>query len=126
MPASPKPQPAPAPVATPARLETLLASARAAHERFLAATPGARETVGRGSGAAIETDAWSAAQVALADLESRRSQTAVSLGDADLLYADGELANAETTGIAEIRSQIATLIKAEDVEIAALRLQLSR
>ncbi|MFA7586532.1 MAG: hypothetical protein WCY11_10135, partial [Novosphingobium sp.] len=52
-----------------ARLSTLVEQARAAHGRFLDRRTRAERQVAGGSGAAIGSENWSVAAVALADLE---------------------------------------------------------
>ena len=98
----------------------LRTEAAAAHWRFLAAVPGARR-LANAAGRAVESDSWAAAQVALADLESKRSQAAVPLGDLDLLFVDATLANVERTAIAAAREEVVALVAEEDAVLADLR-----
>ena len=113
--------PAPAPAGLDARLAQLLADARTAHGDFLTAAPQAERTVTAGAGAAIASDNWAAAQVALADLDSARSRAAISLGDLDLLYADATLAWQERAAITQVRDQVIALVAEEDAILARLR-----
>jgi hypothetical protein len=111
------------PPATPAetldRLGRLVAEAQAAHQGFLAAAERARPLAG--AGAAEGSDAWSKAQIALADLEANRSNTMISLAELDRLHVDAELAGAELQRIAAARDEVSALIESENRTIDALR-----
>ncbi len=115
--------PAPPPIApeTSGRLGQLRAQAATAHRAFLAAMPGARRAVSAARGASITDDRWAAAQVALADLDSSRSQAAIALGDLDLLFADAALAQEQRDEIVVARTEVSSLIAEEDRILAELR-----
>ncbi len=117
---------APAPPAAPSadllqRLSQLRTEAASAHRAFTQAVPGARRTIEAARGAGVETNSWAAAQVALADLDSHRSRTAVALGDLDLIFADATLAFELREPIADAHSQVADMIAQEDAILAELR-----
>ena len=113
------------PPATPAetldRIGRLAADAQAAHRAFLSAVDQGRGTIAAGRGAATGTEAWSRAQVALADLEASRSQAMIALADLDRLYVDAELAGGELERISAARDQVAALIESESRTIEGLR-----
>lgn len=113
--------PSPLSADTLAQMEGFLSQLRSAHTRFMRAVPAARNTVSRGRGSGVGTDSWAAAQVALADLESKRSQAAIPLADLDALYIDASVALADRTRIAEARSTAIGLISQEDAILAGLR-----
>lgn len=118
--------PSPAPADLPARIEQLLATATDAHRAFAAATPDAERSVGAAIGTNVENNEWSAAQVALAALDSKRGSTAIVLGDLDNLYADATLQFAERDKIADARSVVTALIDEEDQVLERLRSQLDQ
>ncbi len=105
----------------PARLDALVGQAEEAHGEFLASLPTARRRVAAASGSSVGSDAWAAAQVALADLDSARSQAAVSLGDLDILFTAASV-QAENTGvIADARETVVALVAEEDAALEDLR-----
>jgi hypothetical protein len=121
-PAEPEPYMPPAtPPETLDRVERLVADAEAAHQAFLAAADEGRATIAAGRGAVEASDAWSRAQVALADLEARRSQTMVALAGLDRLYVDAELSGAALERISAARDGVIALVESENRTIADLR-----
>lgn len=122
-------QPAPAPVSTPVpdspdlapRLAELVAQARAAHAKFESRTPRAQQLSASASGAAMASETWSVASVALADLEGSRSEAMVALADLDQLYAARRVDGGDGASIAAARDQVMAWIGAEDAVLAALR-----
>jgi hypothetical protein len=123
------PQPAPPaapPRATLARLGPLAADARAAHAAFLAA---ADETLTRVRAADGDTglgESRALAEVALADLSTRRSVAMVALADLDRLYVDALTSGESAAEIAPVRDAIAALVAEEDRVLATLAAQLAR
>lgn len=120
-PATPPPAPAPMAEGTLGRLGDLEAAARAAHARFAAQAPEARSLVLAGRGADVTDNRWGAAQIALADLDGIRSETAIALGDIDLMFVDATLTNTERAAIERTRSAIVALVAEEDGVLANLR-----
>lgn len=104
-----------------ARLSALVAQARSAHADFLSSRPGAERLVAAASGAAIGSDNWAAAQIALADLDSARSVAAVALGDLDIIHAAAEVQAEDTGAIDEARNRVLTIIGEEDAALQRLR-----
>ena len=119
--ASPPPSPAPLAEGTLGRLGELEAAAQAAHTRFIAQAPEARRLVLAGRGADVADNRWAAAQIALADLDGIRSETAVALGDVDLLFVDATLGNVERAAVERTREVIVGLVREEDRMLASLR-----
>lgn len=109
------------PEGTLGRLGALEASARAAHARFVEQAPAARALVTAGRGADASDNRWGAAQIALADLDGIRSETAVVLGDIDLMFVDATLADSDRVAIERSRQAIVALITQEDAVLAELR-----
>lgn len=116
-PAPPLPQPAPA---TLAQLDDLAATARAAHERFMAAAPQARTITDSAAGARPGSDSWARAQVAIADLEAQRSQAMIALADLDRIYVEATTSAQDTDSISAVRGQIDALVAQQDAMIRAL------
>ncbi len=114
----PAPQP-PAP-ATLANLDELAASARDAHAEFLAAAPRARALASSASGAARGSERWSVAQVAIADLESKRSEAMIALADLDRIFVEAATSAQATDSISATRQEIDALVAEENAVITAL------
>lgn len=122
-PAAPDPEPV-RPVASPAQLAELLAEAEAAHARFVAALPGARNLVAAAGGAGIDSNTRQRALLALADLSSLRADTTRSLASLDRLEAEARTSFAPAAAIASAQSEIVTMIEAENDALATLAARL--
>ena len=112
------------PVTDPALLAgipAIEARAQTAFDAFLAAVPGAEAAVLAAQGRPQASNQWATAQVALSELDSHRSQTAIALADVDLIYAEASSELALAPQIAEIRARIATQIASEDQILTELR-----
>ncbi len=72
------------------------------------------------AGQAVSDNSWASAQVALADLESQRSNATLALGDLDLLYTDATLSFMERDRIDSARNEVQALIGQEDDTLARL------
>lgn len=103
------------------RLAMLVEAARSAHQRFVASLPAARRTVASAGRAAIGSNAWGASQVALADLESIRSDAAIPLADLDILHIAASVAAEDRGQIDTARSAVIALVEEEDEALAELR-----
>ncbi|OBX18518.1 hypothetical protein A9995_11140 [Erythrobacter sp. QSSC1-22B] len=103
------------------RLATLVESARAAHARFTRSEGSARRTVAGTGRAAVGSDNWGAAQVALSDLESIRSDTAIALADLDILHIAASIAAEDRVQIDAARETVIALVQQEDAALAELR-----
>ncbi len=102
------------------RLLTLSERARAAHQRFVAARPSATRTVRAARGAAIDTDIRASAEIALASLDSTRSDTGAALAELDELVAERSNALQPTEEIEAVRSNVLLLVRQEDEVLAEL------
>lgn len=105
------------------RLGGLVAQARQAHAAFMKALPVAERQVAAARGAAVASDAWATAQVALADLDSDRSDATIALGELDILYTAATVQAQDATAIEAARSQVVALIGEEDSALERLRAQ---
>ncbi|WJY18839.1 hypothetical protein QQS45_00880 [Alteriqipengyuania flavescens] len=116
--------------ALPADQRALLEERRAA---ALANAAAFRESLGRAqravaaaSGASVTSDAWAAAQVAVADLSSQRSAMAGPLADIELLYVETYDIGVDASDVERARNELAALQGEQDAAIAALRSRLRR
>ena len=119
-PAAPLP-PASASLAT--RLGSLVAMAQTADQQFQASRPAAERAVA--DAGPVASDSWSTASIALASLESSRSNAMTALADLDTLYVDARTAAPleETPSIETIaaaRDQVSGLVSAQNAVIARL------
>jgi hypothetical protein len=124
-----QPNTAPAPV-TPnsailARLNPLVAQARSAHSRFKTARDQAQRSVAAGSGAARGSESWAVASVALAGLETARSQAMIALADLDEFYAAARVDGSDVSAIEGAREEVSSWIGEEDAVLATLRARLA-
>ena len=125
----PAPQTAPtspASVPTP-QLAAWLADAQTAHARFTAALPAARAALAAAQSAPRGSEAWSTANLALAQLETLRTDLGITQAALESSYAQDRLALTHSPSapqIAATRDAITTLTTAEDEILAALRRQL--
>lgn len=103
------------------RLAALASEGNAAHRAFTAAQPRAARLADAAAGAAIGSDAWASAQVALADLDAARSRTAIALADLDTLMIARAVQAEDLAAIETVRQQVLTQIEAEDAVLARLR-----
>ena len=112
--------PSPATPATLAQLDELVQSAQSAHAEFMAAADEARGPVNAARGAAIGSEQWAVAQVAVADLESLRSQAMIALADIDRIYLSAATEGGEIARIETARGEVAALVEDENRLVAAL------
>ena len=126
-------QPVPAPAAPPATAATgsrtaqLRTQARAAHTRFGERRASATTLSAAARGAAVGSEAWSDAQIALASLEAARSEAMIALADLDSLYVTARIDAVPTEGSGDVdaigaaREDVIAMIGEEDATLAALR-----
>lgn len=118
--------PEPPAAETVERTVQLAREARSAHDEFLAAAPEAERQTFAAQSAGVGSEAWSVAQVALANLESRRSRAMIALADLDRIYVDTSTAGEAIAPIADVRGEVAALIDTENALITRLAARLSR
>lgn len=116
----PPPPPAAQPPATLEQLDQLLAQVRTSHQQFLAATPDARTRAEAARGSATGSDSWARAQVAIADLEARRSNAMIALADLDRLYVNASTSAEDLTPIVAARDEIGALVDQQNSVIDSL------
>lgn len=123
-PAPPTTTPPPVVVPSPdlgARLAQLADQAQAAHREFTGRQARAEDLVSAARGASVGSDGWAQATVALADLESSRSQAMIALADLDELYAAERIGGGDAATIAATRDRVIGWIGDEDQVLARLR-----
>ncbi len=113
----------PVPIAseTLGRIDALREQARLANERFLAAAERLRGPIAQARGAEPGSISWSKAQVALAELQSSRSDAMIALADLDAIYLETQLESGNPERIATARSEVAALVASQDRLIEAIR-----
>lgn len=107
-----------------ARLAALLGQAQSAHTEFGATVSSAERRVEAASGSGVGSDSWAAAQVALAELDSARSNAAIALGDLDILFAAATVQAQDREAIVATRDAVIALVAQEDAVLERLRARL--
>lgn len=120
VPPAPAFTPAPPSGETLAQLGELAASARAAHQRFLAAADETRGPVQQAAGAQIGSLEWSRAQAAIAALQATRGDAIIALADIDRLYVTAAVEGNELDAVGQARGEVAGMVEAQDELLAAM------
>lgn len=121
VPASPPPPDA----AISARLSRLVQQARAANTRFGEKRGRAERLVGQAAGSAMGSEGWAIASIAVAELESARSDAMIAMASIDEIHAADAIAHynepsGDAPAIAAAREQVAALISEQDQTVNAL------
>ena len=103
------------------RLNALDSLATSSHQDFTRKVTAATRAARVGANAAIASDAWAAAQVAVSDLDSARSNTAITLGDLDSLMVARAVVGEDLTAIELVRQKVIGMVEEEDRTLAQLR-----
>jgi len=101
-------------------LKKIVDQATESHQAFITARPAASGLVRSARGSGAESDARARALVALADLASKRSETAIPMGDLDLLAAEARTTFAPHEEIVAARALVAGLVSQQDRALAEL------
>jgi hypothetical protein len=125
-PPPPPPPPAPVDPAVVRSLDSLLEQVRATDTRFRAAEPGVRRQVLAASGAAMASEAWSVATVALSGLQTTRSEAMIALADIDAIYAASRITGEPASEAKATRDAAAAIVGEQDRIITDLAAQLER
>ena len=112
------------------RVAQLVKQAHTAHQRFAQKRSGTERLIAAAKGAAVASESWSVASVALADLNSARSDALVALCELDGIYAaeaikaaeTGSMGNADAAAVAH--QEVSALVSEEDGILAHLRARL--
>jgi hypothetical protein len=125
-PETPPPPPAPLSAELSTRLAQLADRASAAHRRFTDKRPAAERQIAAAGSASPGSEGWATALVALADLESSRSDATTALADLDDLYTDETIAASRSgdrtrlSAITAARDRVSALIGEEDAVLTRL------
>jgi len=110
----------PLPADLPGRIAVLADEAGSARAKFAEARADATRAVGVAAGAGRGSDAWTAATVAVAELSSARSRTAVPLAELNELYVAQRVDGGDGQTIAAVRDQVTAWVADEDAVLADL------
>lgn len=128
-PAAPSPAPSPAPpppdAQLSARIAQLVEQARVANGRFSQQRGHTERLVAQGAGSAKSSESWAVASVALAQLESARSDTMIAMATIDEIHAADAMAHYNTPSgdkpaIAAASAQVTGWIDQQDAVLNAL------
>ncbi|WP_225204778.1 hypothetical protein [Novosphingobium huizhouense] len=119
-------QPLPADASVVARVAALREQARKADARFESRRPGAERAVAAARGAGVGSEAWSVAQIAIADLDSARSEGMVAMADLDRMLVVATQAavdgpHADLDAIAPAHAEVDALMRQELATLDALK-----
>jgi hypothetical protein len=114
-------EPTPLNTLSTSRIAQSRSLARREHGQFMRKLPAARRAVSAARGASQTSNAWGDAMVALADLDTHRSQTSVALGDLDAMLADSRVGLSALGSIAPAQREVAGMIRQQDRALASLR-----
>lgn len=125
-----QPAPLPANAGFAARVSALRDRAQDAHRAFSAQQGAATRLATAARGAAPGSEAWSVAQVALAGLDSARSEGMIAMADLDrMLIAATEAAvsggDADLVMVKPAHAEVQRMLNEEDAAIAELRDRIS-
>lgn len=121
-PVVPKNEPGPAPSAEAVgQIDSLVAAARAANARFRAHEGQASHLVRAATGAPMGSESWAVASVAVAQLESARSDGMVALAQLDAIYAAARVDAGDARTVANARETVMALVAEQDELISALK-----
>lgn len=112
--------PSPSSPATLADLDALAQRIRTAHQRFIASSEDARPIVQRAAGSGTGSEGWAVAQVAIANLESIRSDAMIALADIDRIHVDAHVGGGQIARSEALRAEMGALVAEEDRLIAGL------
>lgn len=88
---------------------------------FNGALAGVRSKIAATRGSGPNSNAWGEAQIALADLSRHRSQTAVALGNIDMIVAEASADLVDVGHEQAIQSEVAAMLAQQDRALAQLR-----
>lgn len=127
-PAPPPPPPPPASLdpANAERLDVLVAQARGADARFHAKEDRARQLVAGAAGAALGSESWSVATMAVSELEAARAEAMLAMAELDSIYATARTQGREVSQVEAARKQVTAIIAGEDRVLDSLKDTLDR
>ena len=102
------------------RLDQLEDQAKAGHAKFHARESRARQLTRAARGAAVGSESWAVATVAIAELEAARSEVMIALADLDSLYTAQLVAGQGGDAVGAVRNRVTELVAQEDAVLAEL------
>ncbi|MEM7667250.1 MAG: hypothetical protein AAF250_15455 [Pseudomonadota bacterium] len=115
-----------APLASSRDVAQLVDRASDSHRAFIDAERGVARSVQGARGARVESETYTSALIALADLTSLRAETAIALGDLDGLAADSAVTFAPDEEVVAARALVLDLVSEQDRALADLWEELRR
>jgi len=91
------------------------------HASFNSALPDVRSKVAAARRGGQTSNAWSIAQIAIADLTSYRSQTAIALGNIDAILAKASADLVDVSPHLPIQGEVTGMLEQQDRTLAQLR-----
>ncbi|MEL7199214.1 MAG: hypothetical protein AAGL10_12945 [Pseudomonadota bacterium] len=107
-------------VADTADIQSIMERARTSFMKFEANAVPARREIKAARGQASDSSDYTNALLTLADLSSLRSETALALGEMDLLAAKAKTEFAPTQTLEDAQAQIVSLVEQQDIILAQL------
>ncbi len=122
----PLPPPPPPTADLAARIAQLGAQADAGEAAFRAAFDRTARAIAAANGAAVSSDAWVAAQVALSVAEADRGPSVAALADCDRLIVTREDAGTRdgADALAALQARLSAMVTAQDAALGALAARL--
>ncbi len=120
------PPPAPLDPQTAGRLDSLVAQARRADARFHGKEAQTRRLVAAAGNAAMGSESWAVATVAVSELEAARAEAMLAMAELDSLYAEARTQGRDVTAIDAAREQVMAIIAGEDQVLQSLKGRLDR
>lgn len=118
--AAPPAPPAPPSPETVMQVDSLMQRVRSGHAAFEGEVAAATRAANAARGAAMGSEAWSVAQVALAVLESKRSEVMIALADLDRIMVDASNAGQDLAVISAASAEANALVQAENAAVARI------
>lgn len=107
-----------------ADISKLVDQAQTAHGVFLETAQNARTTIAAAEGLSAGSNNWSVAQIALAQLQSTRSDALIALADIDRIYVAASTAGEALGQITPAQAEVERLVEQENQVISELAAKL--
>lgn len=103
-----------------ASISELTSRAQKAHDHFMDGAQKANQEISKASGAAIGSERWSVAQIALAHLETKRNDALIALADLDRIFVTASTDGESLGEIGPAQTRVEQLVTQENAIIAEL------
>jgi hypothetical protein len=125
-PVEPEPYiPTPPNADTLGRIAQLKSNAMDSHGRLLELAERARGPVAAARGAALDSDAWAIASIAIANVEAQRSETLLAVAELDLIYVRTHEVAGEVGDISSALNEVSLILLEEERLIDAFHASLA-